>query len=327
MVMSSRASPTNRPSHRVLLVTGLSGAGKTTVLHALEDAGWDTVDNIPVQLLDNLLAGAGGTREAPLAIGLDARTHGLEPEGILPLLRHQAVEHGQAVEGLFLDCGDDELIRRYNETRRRHPMSRDRSLMEGITAERALLRPLAERADAVIDTTAMTQVDLRQVIRDRFNPGRAPMVVTITSFGFARGMPPLADLLFDVRFLDNPHWVDELRELTGLDRRVGDHIAADPWFADTYSRILHLVDGFLPRYAAQGRSYVTVALGCTGGKHRSVYVAGRLAEHLRAAGFSTTVQHRHLAQPVPDAAAQPAPDPAAAPQEQRSLPRAARQVD
>lgn len=299
----------------ILLVTGLSGAGKTTALHALEDAGWETVDNIPARLLPSLV-GSDSEREAPLAIGLDARTRGLVPGEVLALLEEQAGTGPQPASSLFLDCSDDELVRRYNETRRRHPLAQDRSLAEGIAAERILLEPLARSADIVIDTSSLTQVDLQRVIRERFsNAGRAPMIVTVTSFGFARGMPPLADLQFDVRFLDNPHWVEELRDLTGLDPQVGRHIARDPSFDATFSRVVDLVDTFLPRYAAQGRSYVNIALGCTGGKHRSVYVAERLAAHLRDAGFSTTVRHRHLMKSDPGQLEQATPDGIVASQE------------
>lgn len=303
------SNPRPQVARPILLVTGLSGAGKSTALHALEDAGWETVDNIPARLLPSLLA-TDADREVPLAIGLDARTRGLVPGEVLDLLGGSP----PAASSLFLDCDDDELVRRYNETRRRHPLAQDRSLIEGIAAERALLDPLAKSADIVIDTSALTQVDLQQAIRERFNQaGRAPMVVTVTSFGFARGAPPLADLLFDVRFLDNPHWVDELRELTGMDERVGGHIARDPFFDPAFRRIVDLVDTFLPRYAAQGRSYLNIALGCTGGKHRSVYVAQRLAEHLRGGGFSTTVRHRHLERAEPGR--EEAVSNAAAPQE------------
>ncbi|WP_228243103.1 RNase adapter RapZ [Porphyrobacter sp. GA68] len=280
---------------QLLLVTGLSGAGKTTVLHALEDAGWETVDNLPVPLLGEL-AGFGSGSNIPLAVGIDARTRGFNPAD---LLSSPAGERNPPAT-LFLTCEDGELIRRFNVTRRRHPLAQDRSLAEGIAAERELLAPLANEADEVIDTTGLTQVDLQQLVRERYHgSGAAPMIVTITSFGFARGMPPVADLLFDVRFLANPHWVDGLREQTGQDAMVGDYVASDPAFAPAFSHIAGLVETLLPFYRAQGRSYLNVALGCTGGKHRSVFTAERLANHLRKRGFSPTVRHRNLALPEP----------------------------
>jgi UPF0042 nucleotide-binding protein len=168
--------------------------------------------------------------------------------------------------------------------------------MEGIAAERELLEPLRRWAEIMIDTSAMTSNDLQGHIRQLFAPdaGEAAMTLTLSSFGFARGMPPLADLVFDMRFLDNPHWVPGLRELTGQDAPVGEHIARDPAFADVFTRIRDLLLVLLPRYAAQGKPYVHVAFGCTGGRHRSVYTAERMAESLRAAGFSPTVRHRNL---------------------------------
>lgn len=283
----------------MLLVTGLSGAGKTTVLHALEDAGWETVDNLPVPLLAEL-TGFDSDSDAPLAVGIDARTRGFDPGSLLAL----PSASGSPPATLFLTCEDAELVRRFNETRRRHPLAQDRSLADGIAAERALLRPLAAEADEVIDTTRLSQVDLQQLVRERYARQRsAPMIVTIASFGFARGMPPVADLLFDVRFLANPHWVEGLRERTGLDRHVGEYIASDPAFTPAFHRITALVDTFLPFYRAQGRSYLNLALGCTGGKHRSVFMAEQLAEHLRGRGFSPNVRHRNLALPEPTGSA------------------------
>ncbi|TCD02310.1 RNase adapter RapZ [Erythrobacteraceae bacterium CFH 75059] len=279
---------------RVLLIAGQSGAGKTTVLHALEDAGWDTMDNIPIRFVEKLIAEENGS-SAHLAIGVDLR--GADRDAATAQALWSGAVSGQedGLATLFLACGDDELVRRYNETRRRHPFAHDRSLVDGIAAERALLAPFCDSAQVVIDTSRMSQQDLREAVRNRFILAEgAPLVVTITSFGFARGMPPLADLVFDVRFLSNPHWVPQLRELTGLDAPVARHIAADPAYAETVPRIVALVDTLLPHYARQGRSYLTVAIGCTGGRHRSVHVAHVLAEHLRRQGFSTTVRHSNL---------------------------------
>ena len=281
------------PVHRILLVTGLSGAGKTTALQVLEDLGWETIDNFPVRFLARLV-GAGGDR-SPIAIGFDSRTRGFVPGEIIKLCRTLVARDDIELTTLFIDCASGELQRRYNETRRPHPMGRGRPVLDGIKAERELLEPLRSWADLVIDTSDYSTNHLQQVVRERFaDDAHQPMTVTVSSFGFARGMPPLADLLFDVRFLDNPHWVPELREQTGLDAPVAQHILADPAFEPAFGSIAALLRELLPRYAAQGRSYLNIAFGCTGGRHRSVYCAERAAEVLRGAGFSPTVHHRNL---------------------------------
>lgn len=291
-----------RPPQQLLLVTGLSGAGKSTALAVLEDLGWETMDNFPVRLLKRLVAMPDEAR-GPLAIGFDSRTRGFAPAEIIALVKDLAARDDIALTFVFLDCAGNELERRYNETRRRHPMAVGRPVMEGIAAERELLEPLRRWAEIMIDTSAMTSNDLQSHIRQLFAPDadETALTLTISSFGFARGMPPLADLVFDMRFLDNPHWVPELRELTGLDAAVGEHITRDPAFADTFARIRDLLLVLLPRYGAQGKPYVHVAFGCTGGRHRSVFTAEAMAQSLRAAGFSPTVRHRNLGSRVADA--------------------------
>jgi RNase adapter protein RapZ len=285
-----------RPRQRLLLVTGLSGAGKSTALAVLEDLGWETMDNFPVRLLKRLVAMPDEAR-GPLAIGFDSRTRGFVPGDIIALVKDLAAREDIALTFMFLDCAGSELERRYNETRRRHPMAAGRPVMEGIAAERELLEPLRRWAEIMIDTSAMTSNDLQAHVRQLFAPETgeaAAMTLTLSSFGFARGMPPLADLVFDMRFIDNPHWVPALRELTGQDAAVGAHIEGDPAFADAFARIRDLLLLLLPRYAAQGKPYVHIAFGCTGGRHRSVYTAETMAESLRTAGFSPTVRHRNL---------------------------------
>ena len=188
-----------------------------------------------------------------------------------------------------------ELERRYNENRRRHPLADGKPVAIGIAAERELLSPLRRWADAVITTSDFSSHDLQQAIRDQFADAAArEMTVTVSSFGFARGMPPMADLLFDMRYLDNPHWQPDLRELTGKDAPVGEHIRKDPAYAESFTRIRDLLLLLLPRYEKQGKSYVHIAFGCTGGRHRSVFVAEQIAGALREAGFSPTVLHRNL---------------------------------
>ncbi len=308
------ASPATPAAHssdapqRLLLVTGLAGAGKSTVLAALEDLGWETIDNFPVRLLKRLVDMETGARapqgqRGPLAIGFDTRTRGFVPAEIIALAKDIAARPDLSQSMVFMDCAGHELERRFNETRRRHPLAQDRPVREAIGAERELLEPLRRWAEIVIDTTALTSKDLQDHIRNlvarALSPGdaqggAASLTLTLSSFGFARGMPPLADLVFDMRFLDNPHWVPELRALTGQDAAVGEHIARDPAFAEAFARIRDLLLLLLPRYQAQGKPYVHVAFGCTGGRHRSVYTTELMARHLRDAGFSPTVRHRNL---------------------------------
>jgi UPF0042 nucleotide-binding protein len=288
-------SPTDR--QRILLVTGMLGAGKTTALHELEDIGWEAVDNFPIRLLGRLI-GEGERTEgeaAPLAIGFDSRTRGFSPDRVIERVKQLSARADLEVTTLFLDCATAELQRRFDETRRRHHLAQDVPVDIGILAERELLAPLRRWADVLIDTTRFSSNELRQVIRQQFaGQSNGQMTVTISSFGFARGVPPAADLVFDMRFLDNPHWQAELRELTGLDKPVGQHIVKDPAFEANFSRISDLLIDLLPRYAAQGKTYVNIAFGCTGGRHRSVFMAEKIATSLRKGEFSPTVLHRNL---------------------------------
>ncbi|MGQ0660254.1 RNase adapter RapZ [Sphingosinicella sp.] len=288
---------------RFLLVTGMSGAGKSTTLNTLEDLGWEVVDNLPLSLLDPLLAtplAAGAERGRSLAIGLDSRTRGFNAERVVRQVKKLAREHDQPVETLFLECQAAELLRRFSETRRRHPLAPDRPTNDGISEEREMIAPLKRWADHVIDTTDSDTNALRQQIRNHFGGEEGAPILTVQSFGFARGLPRNADLVFDMRFLQNPHWVPALRPLTGLEREVADHIAADPAYEDAVTRIEELLLALLPRYEAEGKSYVSIAFGCTGGRHRSVHVAERVAARLREAGFSPSLDHRDLATPPRD---------------------------
>lgn len=284
----------------ILLVTGMSGAGKSTVLRTLEDLGWEVVDNLPLLLLDRLLATtdpvAVDRPSRPIAVGIGAQTRDFDPEDIVRRIKRLQTEQGDDIGVLFLDCAGGELERRYSETRRRHPLALDRPASDGIARERELLAPLRRWANRLIDTTDLSANELAHRVRSTFQrDGLGAPTLAITSFGFARGLPRDADLVLDMRFLRNPHWDDQLRPGTGLDADVGAYIVADPAYDDAMAAIEHLVLLLLPRYRAEGKSYVTIAFGCTGGRHRSVHVAQRVAARLQTEGYSPTVTHRDLA--------------------------------
>jgi UPF0042 nucleotide-binding protein len=287
----TRQGQHSRP--RLLLVTGMSGAGKSTVLDALEDMGWDCVENLPAAMLkDYVEQGLAGGRHVPIAVGMDARSRGFDPAA-LPRIVHSIA--GVAPEILYLDCSGAELIRRYDETRRRHPLAPDRPAEDGIARERNFTAPLRSAAESVLDTTDLSPAELRDELRRRYGGDIAQPVLTITSFAFSRGMSRTADLVFDLRFIANPHWVDVLRPLTGLDAEVRAFIEQDEAWIGTMDRIEALLIDWIPRYWAAGKTYLTVAFGCTGGRHRSVAAAVEMAERLRRAGFSPNVRHRDLA--------------------------------
>jgi len=290
-----------RRPKRILLVTGMSGAGKTTALKTFEDMGWEVVDNLPLLLLDRLLdtpLPEGATsEERPLALGIDSRTRGFDAERIVRRIKRLREEHAHAVDTLFLDCSGAELARRFSETRRRHPLALDRPAADGIARERELMGPLRRWADHVVDTTDTGTNVLQQELRTRFagtQEAETPTLL-VMSFGFARGVPRNADLVFDMRFLRNPHWDDALRPRTGIDPEVAAYVAADPAYGAALEQIGSLLELLLPRYGAEGKAYVTIAFGCTGGRHRSVHVAESIAERLRKNGFSPTLSHRDLA--------------------------------
>jgi len=287
-----------RAPPRLLLVTGMSGAGKSSVLDALEDMGWDCVDNLPASLLPAFVAGDGSDcRLQPAAVAMDVRSRGFDPETLRASL---AALPGVQPEILFLDSATSELLRRYDETRRRHPLAPDRPAEDGIARERNMLAPLRAAADSLIDTTELKPVELREELRRRYGQDADETVLTITSFGFARGILRTADLVFDLRFVPNPHWIDALRPLTGADQAVRDYVTADPSWTPSMDHIESLLSDWIPRYWAAGKSYLTVAFGCTGGRHRSVAAAIEMAERLRSAGFSPNIRHRDLASPPSD---------------------------
>jgi UPF0042 nucleotide-binding protein len=289
--------PNRRSPPRLLLVTGMSGAGKSTVLDALEDMGWDTVDNLPFDLLEGFIGVGTECRLVPVAVGMDVRSRGFDAETLPDGIRSMRGVQGEI---LYLDCSGSELIRRYDETRRRHPLAPDRPAEDGIARERRITAPLRTAADSVIDTTDLSPTDLIDELRRRYGKDSDQPVLTIASFAFARGISRTADLVFDLRFLPNPHWVEELRPLTGADAPVRDYLAREPSWGETIGHIESLLIDWIPRYWAAGKSYVTVAFGCTGGRHRSVAAAVEMAERLRSKGFTPNVRHRDLASPPSD---------------------------
>ncbi len=279
---------------RVVIVTGLSGAGRTTALRALEDLGYEAVDNPPLVLLSGLLH-ADDPAPRPMAIGIDVRTRDFAAPTSLALLDRIAAEGGRTTTLLFLDCEDEVLGRRFTETRRRHPLATDRPVLDGIRREREIVWPLRRRADLVIDTTALPPAELKRILEGHFALDAVPgLALSVMSFSYRHGLPREADLVIDVRFLDNPHYDPALRPLTGRDAAVGAKVAADPDFATFFDGLTGWLAPLLPRYAKEGKSYLTIAVGCTGGKHRSVYVTERLAAWLAASGSPARIHHRDV---------------------------------
>lgn len=287
-------SEPSRPAHSPLLVvTGMSGAGRSTALKTLEDMGYEAVDNVPLSLLPNLVS-PQATR-LPLAVEVDVRTRDFAVPALVEALDRLVAGHDLELKVVFLDCADELLERRYTETRRRHPLALDRPVADGIRLERQRLWPLRGRADLVIDSSALTPSDLKRALHGHFaldvEPGIAIFVI---SFAYRHGLPRDADLVFDVRFLRNPHYVDTLRVKTGRDGDVGAYIEQDPEFHRLFDAICGWVEDALPRYEREGKTYLTIAIGCTGGRHRSVYCAERLAARLGSAGRRIDLVHRDI---------------------------------
>ena len=289
-------SPKNTSTRKVIFVTGMSGAGKSTALKILEDYGFEAVDNLPVSLLANLvLPGDDGSSVAPVAIGIDVRTRDFSAGRLIREIDRLKNAPGLDVTLLFLECGDNELENRFKTTRRRHPLAHDRKVMDGIAQERGLVRPLKEAANMVVDTTERSMAEFRQLMDTQFSDAHdVGLALFVTSFSYARGVPREADLVFDVRFLRNPHYEADLQPLSGWDQAVGTYIEADPDFPEFLANLKSLIAPLLPRYAEEGKSYLTIAIGCTGGRHRSVFVAGKLAQWLGESGETVHVLHRDL---------------------------------
>ena len=274
----------------VVILTGMSGAGRTRAAAAMADHGWYVVDNLPPQMLGGLVEMLGSDPEDRIAAVVDVRARGLFSD--IEAVIDDLVTRGVPVRLMFLDASDETLVRRFEEARRPHPLQHDGTLLEGITRERELLRAVRERADTVIDTSTLNVHELRDLVTAELGHEDQPLMVNIVTFGFKNGIPQDADFVADVRFLHNPHWVPHLRPLTGLDPAVRDYVLASDGaqaFIDGYA---HVLEDVLGLYRAHDKHSVTIAVGCTGGKHRSVAVAEVLAERLRSSGLPVRVTHR-----------------------------------
>ena len=293
---------------RVLLITGPSGAGRSTAIAALEDAGFEAIDNIPLNLVPRLIGGPPLDR--PLALGLDARNRDFAPDALLDVLDMLTGRQSVSAELVYLDCRPDVLLRRFSETRRKHPLAPAEAPEVGIDREIDLMRPVRARADILIDTSDLTPHDLRaEVARLGAPESGLGLVLSVQSFSYKRGLPRGLDMVFDGRFLDNPYWRPELRALDGRDAAVQVHVAADPRFAPFFDRVLDLTRLLLPAYRQEGKTHFGLGFGCTGGRHRSVTLAERMSAALAADGWQVSIRHRELER---DGPAVPHAHPAAA---------------
>lgn len=279
--------------HRIVLVTGPSGAGRTTAINALEDMGYEVIDNLPLSLVPRLIEGDSLGR--PIALGLDARNRDFNATALVELIDGLTVNPRVSLNVIYLDCAQDELIRRFAQTRRRHPMAPDGTPLVGIALEVDLLAPIRVRADHLIETTEMSPHDLRAEVARWFDSSQVPgLAVSVQSFSYKRGVPRGVDMVFDCRFLRNPHWVAELRALDGRDAPVVEHIASDPRFEAFIAKVSDLVLFLMPAQLDEGKTHLAIGFGCTGGQHRSVAVAEIIASRLAEAGWPVAKRHREL---------------------------------
>jgi RNase adapter protein RapZ len=290
------AEPVPEREFELVVITGLSGSGKTLAIRAFEDMGYFCVDNLPVALIPvfaDLCSRRPDLRRAALVVDVREGTYLQEFPAIFDGLRRTPGRRGRL---LFFEADDEAVMRRFSETRRPHPLASGGGLEEGIRREREMLQPLRDRADLIIDSSRFNVHELRRYIRDHFAPqgGTQPMGISIVSFGYKRGVPLESDLLFDTRFLPNPFFVDTLRGKSGLDREVTDHLEAMPEYREFRERIVDLMAFLIPQYLREGKSYLTVAIGCTGGRHRSVAMAEAVSQALRAKGYEVKASHRDL---------------------------------
>jgi len=278
---------------RVVFVTGPSGAGRSTTINVLEDLGFEAIDNLPLSLLPRLFSGPAHDR--PLVLGLDARNRDFSVDAVIEGLARLEAMSGVRPELVYVDCRRDVLLRRFSETRRRHPLSPEGSPDEGVDREQTLLHSIRARADVLIDTSELSPNELRKEVEHHFRAeGGTQLAVSISSFSYKRGLPRGLDMVLDCRFLKNPHWDKRLRPLDGRVPEVADFVAEDQRFAEFHDKILGLLETLLPAYSQEGKAHFSLGLGCTGGRHRSVACVEKLSEALVNSGWRVSIRHREL---------------------------------
>jgi len=279
------------PKKPVILVTGPAGAGRSTAIRAFEDFGFEAVDNIPLSLVPRLIS---DPLDKGLVVGVDARTRDFAPDAVLALVERLRRKAIAAPSLLFVDCAEDVLLRRFNETRRKHPMAPGESAAVGIRREAAVLGDLREHADLVVDTSKLSPRELQDVLKRRFMAGGDTLAVSVQSFSYKRGLPEGLDMVIDCRFLRNPHWEIELRAKDGREPEVAAYVTADEIYPSFYQKLVDLMALLLPAYRDEGKAYFSLGLGCTGGKHRSVTVAAAVAKALETGGWRVSIRHHEL---------------------------------
>jgi len=278
---------------RIVLVTGPSGAGRSSAIRVLEDLGFEAIDNMPLRMIRALLDHPASDK--PMALGIDPRNRDFSVTAVTDALGQMAAVPGHVPELLYLDCATDVLLNRFSETRRRHPLAEDDRVEAGIQRELALLAPLRERADVLIDTSALNVHQLRAEVEHWFSPGeQSQLAVSVQSFSYKRGLPRSVDMVFDCRFLKNPYWEPALRDKTGKASEVRDHIWSDPRAGEFEQKLRQLLLWQLPAFLEEGKSHLSVAFGCTGGQHRSVAIAETVASALAEGGWQVSIRHREL---------------------------------
>ncbi|MTH33862.1 RNase adapter RapZ [Paracoccus limosus] len=290
--MNQTAKPDD-VTQRLVLITGPSGAGRSTAINVLEDLGYESIDNLPLSLVPRLLDGPA--RPVPLALGLDVRNRDFSVTNLIELIDRLTRQPEYALEVLFLDCATEQLLRRFNETRRRHPLRTEGAPLDAILAEHDMLAPIRARADVLVDTSELSPHDLKAELARWFdNEQGRRLRVSVQSFSYKRGVPRGVDLMFDCRFLANPHWDPALRPMDGRDGAVQDYVAADPRFAEFFQKVRDLILFTLPAHLEEGKAHLVIGFGCTGGQHRSVTMAEKMADALAKAGWQVSIRHREL---------------------------------